>query len=130
MKVRGWLCGILVLFTFSPATRAGERLTMRVTPSVAIAPADLIVRTMIEANAGNRSIEIIAESPDFYRSSEQPVDGDRAPRTTQFEFRGLPGGQYMVSAVLKGANDSQLARTRQEVNVVESPFSRYSIVLV
>ena len=124
MKARGLLFGILVMLTVSPATRAGERLTMRVSPSVAIAPADLIVRTIIEANADNRSIEIIAESPDFYRSSEQPINGDRAPRTTQFEFRGLPGGQYTVSAVLKGANDSQLARTRQEVNVVESPFSR------
>ena len=124
MNARGLLFGILMLFTLSPATRAGERLTMRVSPSVAIAPADLIVRTNIEANADNRSIEIIAESTEFYRSSEQPINGDHAPRTTQFEFRGLPGGQYMVTAVLKGANDSQLARTRQEVNVVESPFSR------
>ena len=80
MTARGVLCGILVLFTLSPATRAGERLTMRVAPSVAIAPADLIVRTIIEANADNRSIEIIAESPDFYRSSEQPIDGDHASR--------------------------------------------------
>jgi len=124
MKVRGVLCGILVFCTLSPATRASDRLSMRVSPSVAIAPADLIVRMTIEANAANRSIEIIAESEDFYRSSEQPLDGDHAPRTTQFEFRSLPGGQYLVSAVLKGANDEQIARTRQEVNVVESPFSR------
>ncbi len=124
MKVRVVLCGILVLVTCSPATRAGDRLSMRVTPSVAIAPADLIVRAMVEASSANCSIEIIAESEEFYRSSEQPLDGDRAPRTTQFEFRSLPGGQYLVSAVLKGANDEQIARTRQEVNVVESPFSR------
>lgn len=125
MNVRGILCGTLVvLCTLSPATRAGEHLTMRVTPSVAIAPTDLIVRTMIEASASNRSIEIIAESPEFYSSSELPLDGDRAPRTMQFQFRSLPGGQYMVSAVLKGANDAQLARTGQQVKVVESPLSR------
>lgn len=101
-----------------------RRLTMRVTPSVAIAPADLIVRTVVEASAVNRSMTIIAESPDFYRSSEIPLDGDRAPRTTQFEFRGLPGGSYTVVAVLKGANHEHLAATRQEVTVVESPFVR------
>ena len=28
---------------------------------------------------GNRAIEIVAESEDFYRSSEMPLDGDQRP---------------------------------------------------
>ena len=122
MSVRACVFGFVVLMA-SP-TGAGERLALKVSPAVAFAPANLIVRTTVEADAANRAMEVVAESRDFYRSSSVELDGDKAPRTTQFEFRSLPGGQYMVSAVLKGVNDSQLARTRQEVNVVESPFSR------
>ena len=124
MKSRVLLCGTLVLLTMTIGARTGERLTMRVSPSVAFAPADLVVRTTIESNAANRAIEIIAESADFYRSSESPLDGDKAPRTTQLAFRSLPGGVYTVRAVLKGANDESLAQTRQEINVVSSAIDR------
>jgi len=71
-------------------------MTVRVTPAVAFAPANLIVRTHIEADADNRAITIVAESNDFYRSSEVQLDGDRAPRTSTFEFRSLPSGTYQI----------------------------------
>ena len=61
---------------------------------------------------------------EFYRSSEIQFDGERAPRTTRFEFRGLPGGKYAVAAVLKGANSERLASTQREINVVESLLAR------
>ena len=124
MKARPLLCGVLVLMMMPLGARGGDRLTMRITPAVAMAPADLIVRTTVEASSENRAIEIIAESNDFYRSSEMPLDGKNAPRTTQFEFRSLPGGVYTVVAVLKGANDEQLARARGKVNLVEGLRSR------
>jgi hypothetical protein len=91
---------------------------------VAFAPADLFVRATNEANEQNRAIEITAESADFYRSSEMPLDGDKAPRTTQFEFRNLPGGAYTVIAVLKGANDEPIAQTRREIDVVTGALTR------
>ncbi|MEP7310930.1 MAG: hypothetical protein ABJA98_35990 [Acidobacteriota bacterium] len=124
MNVRYLLGGVLALLTAPFVAGAGDRLTMRVSPTVAFAPAYLVVRTQVEANARNRSIEIIAESGDFYRSSEIQLDGEKAPRTTRFEFRGLPGGLYTVAAVLKGADSEPLALTRQNVNVVESLLSR------
>jgi hypothetical protein len=117
-------CGMLVLVVMPIVARGGDRLNMRVTPTVAIAPADLTVRATVEVSRSNRAIEIIAESADFYRSSEIPLDGDRAPRTTRFEFRGLPGGMYAVRAVLKGANDQQLALAQQEIHVVAGAFER------
>jgi hypothetical protein len=104
--------------------RSAERISMRVSPSVAFAPADLIVRTTIEASDENRAIEIVAESGDFYRSSEQPLDGERAPRTTELHFRSLPEGEYIVSAVLKGAGDERLAVMRREIRVVASHIDR------
>jgi len=124
MNVRTLLCMILMLTALPIGAREGNRLDIRVSPSVAMAPADLTVRATIEASRFNRAIEIIAESDDFYRSSEIPLDGDSAPRTTRFEFHGLPGGTYAVRAVLKGANDGVLARARQEVNVVASALGR------
>jgi hypothetical protein len=124
MKSRILLCGILVLLTTPVVTRTGERLAMRVSPSVAFAPADLTVRTTIESNASNRTLVIIAESEDFYRSSEIPLDGANAPRTRSLAFRSLPGGIYSVRAVLKGANDEWFAQTRQEINVVSGAVER------
>jgi hypothetical protein len=124
MKARILLCGMLVLLTVPLGVRTGDRLAMRVSPTVAIAPADLIVRTTIESNAANRSIEIIADSAEFYRSSEVPLDGENAVRTAQFAFRHLPSGLYTVRAVLKGANEEQLAQTRQEINVVSVATDR------
>jgi hypothetical protein len=124
MKSRILLCGVSILLTMPSGARSGERLAMRVSPSVAFAPADLIVRTMIESSEANRAIEIVAESEDFYRSSEIPLDGQRAPRTAQLAFRGLPGGVYTVRAVLKGTKEEQLAEMRQEINVVSSAIDR------
>jgi hypothetical protein len=99
---------------------AGERLSMRVSPAVAFAPANLVVRAMIEANADNRAVEIVAESDDFYRSSQIQLEGEKAPRTNQFEFRSLPPGTYEVRALLIGADGQQRAFARQQVNVIAS----------
>jgi len=122
MKVRALLLGLMVV-SVAPVG-AGERLAVRVTPSVAFAPANLNVRATVEANEANRAIEIIAESQDFYRSSEIMLDGDRAPRTTMFVFRSLPGGAYRVRAILKGSNGKELASTQSNIDVVEVDGSR------
>ena len=72
----------------------------------------------MEPKDENRSIEIIAESEEFYRSSEVPLDGDRAPRTSLLEFRGLPAGAYQVRAILKGVSGKELAWTNAHLNIV------------
>jgi hypothetical protein len=98
---------------------AGERIVVRVSPSVAFEPANLVVRTTVESNDENRSIEIIAESLEFYRSSEIPLDGARAPRTTLIEFRDLPSGFYYVRAVLRGSTGREIASAHDKINVIE-----------
>ena len=119
MKARYVAAAVLAVVT-TASTTATEKLAMRVSPSVSFAPANLIVQTTVEADNANRAIEIIAESEQFYRSSEQPLDGDNAPRTTRFEFKGLPSGLYDVRAVLKGVNGHELATVASHVNVVEN----------
>lgn len=117
MTLRACFLGILMAATTLPVG-AGERMTMKVSPAVAFAPANLVVRTTIEADAGNRAIEIVAESQDFYRSSEMQLEGDKAARTTMFEFRSLPPGTYEVRAKLLGADGQTRAAVRQQVNVI------------
>jgi hypothetical protein len=71
------------------------------------------VRVTVEANRSNRTLEVVAESPDFRRSSQISLDGDRAPRLSHFNFRDLPSGVYEVSGTLIGQDGLQtrIART-------------------
>ena len=116
MNVKVLLPALLLAFTLPAHTV--ERVAIRVSPAVAFAPANLFVRATVDVNADNRSLEIIAESPDFYRSSEISLDGDRAPRVTLLQFKSVPGGTYQVRAVLRGVSGQELAKTATEVNVV------------
>jgi hypothetical protein len=117
MKGRACLVGVVLLA--SGVLGASDKLSMLVSPSVAFAPANLVVRTTVEADQQNRAIEIIAEADRFYRSSEIQLDGEHAPRTSTFEFRSLPTGMYSVRAVLKGQGGHHLATTERTVNIVE-----------
>lgn len=121
MKLRSVFFGLLISAAAFPAgAREPDRLAMRVSPSICFAPANLVVRATIVADPDNRAVEIVAESPDFYRSSEIQLDGDRAPRTTVFEFRSLPPGSYEVKATLRGSSGEQRASVTQQVNVISS----------
>jgi hypothetical protein len=120
MKMKLGLFGILMLLTTLPLGAGQQRMTMKVSPSMAFAPANLIVRAIVEADAQNRAIAIVAESADFYRSSEIQLEGDRAPRTNTFEFRSLPPGNYEVRAALFGADGRERAMVRQSVNIIST----------
>lgn len=122
MNVRVSLLGLLMCTTAMPvgAGEGGNGIALRVAPSVAFAPANLVVRATIPVNESNRAIEVIAESESFYRSSEIQLEGDRAPRTSQFEFRSLPPGSYEVRATLRGTRGEERSTARQQVNVIAS----------
>lgn len=117
MKVREICCGLLLAASPSPLG-AGEQMAMKVSPEVAFAPADLVVRTSIEANPDNRALEVIIDSPDFYRSSLIELEGELAPRTTIFEIRNLPGGEYVVTTRLVGPSGQTRSALRQTVTVM------------
>jgi hypothetical protein len=119
MKVRAFFLGILLVSTTALRVGADEPITMQVSPAVAFAPANLVVRATITSDADNRAVEIIAESSDFYRSSEIQLEGDKAPRISRFEFRNLPPGTYEVRATLFGAAGKRGA-VRRQVNVIPS----------
>jgi hypothetical protein len=97
---------------------------MSVSPAVSFAPAHLVVRTMIEAVPQNRALRIVADSEEFFRASEVELDGDHAARMHIFEFRSLPPGSYLVTAILLGADGRERASVRMQVNVFASGFNR------
>ena len=102
---------------------ANARLSMKVSPAVAFAPANLTMRATIVPDSRNRMLQIVAESDDYYRSSDVQLDGERAPRTTLVQFKSVPGGVYEVSAMLKGQGGEELAFARHDITVVESSAS-------
>jgi hypothetical protein len=100
----------------------GQPLSLRVSPSVSCEPAFLHVEVRLEADDQNRSLEIVAESPDYFRSSRITLDGSKAPRLAVFEFRSLPSGVYEVTGILGGVNGRRAAVSRI-FNVVPSAAS-------
>jgi len=105
--------------TASPLA-GNDRLAIHVSPSIAFAPANLSVRAMVEADKANGSIEVIAESSEFYRSSEIQLDGEHAPRTTMFQFRAVPSGDYLVRAVLRDNRGGEITFVQSQVNVMST----------
>jgi len=119
--MRTGFVGILILAGTLPlGAGAPDPVSLHTSPTVAFAPATLVVRATITADTHNRAIEVSADSGDFFRSSSIELEGERAPRTNVFEFRSLPPGNYEVRAVLIGDDGRQRALARQEVSVIAS----------
>jgi hypothetical protein len=81
----------------------GQPLRMEVTPSVSRAPALLTVRVTVESAAENRSLQVVADSSSFFRSSETQIDGTNSSPLNVFEFRDLPSGTYQITSTLVGS---------------------------
>ena len=125
MSVRLLLVGLLVGLAGSLGANANDRLSMKVSPAVSFAPANLVIRATVAADDDNRLIEITAESDDFYRSSEIQLEGKKAPRTTLVYFRSLPGGAYSVRATLKDASGHERALVQSNITVIgDDPMDR------
>ena len=87
---------------------------------MAAAPAFIRVSAIVEANDENRSLEIVAQSPQFFRSSTIDLDGRNSPPLTVVEYPNLPPGLYEVTAVLVGTTGKRVTAMRV-VKVVATP---------
>ena len=115
---------VAMVLTAIPVARAKEPLSIRVSPAFSFAPANIVIRTSVEPDAENRSIEVIADSAEFYRSSTMTLEGDRAPKTMMVQFRSVPPGDYEVTAMLIGVDGHRRAIARAQINVLESGAGR------
>ena len=112
---------LTTIFALTAITASGgEQLRLAVSPAQSFAPSNLNIRARVVPHADNRALTIVAESEDFYRSSEVLLEGDHAPAMITFEFRGVPGGEYLVSAVLTDSVGRRRAIAEQQVRVIPS----------
>jgi hypothetical protein len=116
MKVVVAFVACLALTAISAS--GGEQLKIAVSPLHAFAPSNLNIRARVVPNADNRTLEVIAESSGFYRSSQIQLEGERSPASIMFEFRGLPGGEYQVYAILSDSRGRQRAIDKQPVTIL------------
>lgn len=116
--------GLLLLLVATTPAGSSESLSLQVSPRNSFAPANLQVLVRMAPDAGNRSLTIVADSEEFYRSSEIPLEGESAPRSVLVAFRGMPGGEYHVSATLFDSRGDRRARVQQQVLVLSSASAR------
>ena len=106
------------------ALSANERPAIAVSPHHSFAPASLMVRVHVPPDVGNRMLEVVAESADYYRSSQIQLDGVDTLATRLLEFRDVPGGDYDVQAILTDDTGRQRASAREHVIVLSSGSDR------
>jgi hypothetical protein len=115
---RLWLLGLALSATTLGA--AGNPVSIRVNPSVSIAPTMLAISVRVAPQAENRALEVVVDSDDFYRLSRVQLDGDRAPVVNSMKIDSVPAGDYEVTAAVIGADGKRAALARAHVEVMSS----------
>jgi len=104
-------CAILV----QPALviAEGREVTVRLPSMVSRSAAAIRAMVRIPRDPDNRVLRVTLESGAFYRSSDVPLEGDRAPRTHLLEWQALPVGAYEVTIQLFGTERVKQVIRRQ-----------------
>jgi hypothetical protein len=105
------------LLVAAGSTDGDQPLRLQVSPTTARAPAFVRVHAVIEESDDNRSLEVTAQSPDYFRRSRVDLDGRNAPPLEVFEYSNMPPGLYEVTGVLLGIGGKRATASRL-VNVV------------
>jgi hypothetical protein len=100
-----------------------ERVRLNVSPTYSFAPATLKVRVTVDRSDANRRLTIVAESGEFYRSSEIQLDGEASPATHFLDLRRIPGGEYRISAMVTDRSGRTVA-THRDVTVLSMHTAR------
>jgi hypothetical protein len=122
MNFRKALALASIILVSSLATTASaddpERpLHVRISPTMAHAPADLYIYVSVARRPDNRLLRVSAESDDFFRSSETQLDGEHSARVTVVRFRELPPGDYEVRAELIVSTGRTVDTAKRSVEV-------------
>ena len=120
--VLGGLTAAVILTAGHTQGTAQDKLQLQLSPTVSMAPAYVVVKAIVEHDADNRMLEIVADSESFYRRSVVDLDGDRAPKVNELKLIDIPGGEYDVSATLYDLHGERTVVRR--TLMVSSPGSR------
>jgi hypothetical protein len=111
------LSAMAVLAMLSTVSAEQSRLRMNVWPTIAQAPAVVRIEVLLEPDDKNRSLEIVVESGEYYRSSTIELDGAGAARFHSVQYRAMPAGTYDVRVLVRGAGGATLAAEHRWVDV-------------
>jgi len=93
-------------------------LTLSVSTHLASEPAQVVVRTRIEPDAGNRALRIEWWNTDGVGGSHVlSLEGDRAPRRYDCAIKNMAAGEYVVTAILTRQDGNNVLR-RTMVTVI------------
>jgi hypothetical protein len=115
---RLWLFG-LALSTATLAA-AGDPVSLRVNPTVSIAPTMLAIRVSVPPQSENRALEIVVDSSDFYRLSRVQLDGELGPAVNTLKIDSVPAGDYEVTATVIGTDGKRAKMARAHVEVMST----------
>lgn len=95
-----------------PLSATDGEVDLRVMPTIARAPAQVNVIVHIPRQADNRLLRVTLDSGGFYRSSDVPLEGDRAAVQHVLAWRDVVAGTYEVVAEVYGPNSRKKTATR------------------
>ena len=89
------------------------KLEMRLSGSVAMAPAVLRSTVFVEQHPDNRMLRVSIDGDNYFGSSDLPLEGADSPRSHQLMWKDLPAGDYQISTELFGATSRRATLVRR-----------------
>jgi hypothetical protein len=96
--------------TEAAIVKAGDPLTLQITPRFSNAPAFVRSRVHVEPNTENRMLRLSVDSDRYYRSSDIPLEGDQAAESHWVDWKQLPAGRYEFVATVLGPTGPRIQR--------------------
>jgi hypothetical protein len=110
------VCGTLLALSV-PVFAADDELTVRLPSFMTHSASSLRAQIWIPRDSDNRVLRITLDSGAFYRSSDVPLEGDRAPQSHTLVWHALPPGSYEVTVQLVGTTRVKQV-LRRELHVI------------
>jgi hypothetical protein len=100
---------VMTLAVAASARAADHSLEMHVSPTVALAPSDVMIDMTVERRESNHRLDVMLDSDGYFRSSSIDLDGERSARVISVRFRQVPAGRYEVRVELLNGEGQAVA---------------------
>jgi hypothetical protein len=121
MRLRCAVLGVLTAVILGVGVgHAEDRLRIDVSPRFSAAPAAVRVRATVARDGENRTLLVVADGSNYYRSSSIHLDGANAASITELTLKNLPAGRYDVRVVLTDSAGNETVERSAEVVVTGS----------
>jgi hypothetical protein len=100
------------VLTAGTAEAQGQGVEVRVSSRFAVAQETVRSLVRVAPHPDNRLLRVAIDSPDFFRSSDVPLEGALAARNHFFAWKALPPGSYELVVIVMGADGP---RTRRQL---------------